>query len=200
MPPKRRMNKKSNQLKRIKQIKSDLDHESDDDTELEYQNIAHQIKANQSKKLNKQNLEFEKKSNQLIDSIEIEIENKSSTYQNQMNKLFESVNGIEQELQTDSKRQENFKILLNRNFHTQISILSNILNELNSEKLTEQDQLFKNLQDKIDQRPKQLYEFSKMINRESKRSYKLHLQHHKLMADSREFRNKYHELIKTALS
>ncbi|CAH7686330.1 expressed protein [Phakopsora pachyrhizi] len=145
-----------------------------------------------------------------LSSIRRKFEKILTDHVDQMEKLYESINEVigEDYSEKDSNDSDiDEGKVLNRKFYNEISELSSIVNELNDERVKEDDENMLSrleidqIQNDIDMRPQLLFDFFKeRVKPEFKRSFKLLLKNHKLISDSKEFKRRYNDLIKVSIT
>ncbi|KAA1097205.1 hypothetical protein PGTUg99_000168 [Puccinia graminis f. sp. tritici] len=148
---------------------SDLEAESSD----EMKNLASIVKLKRSSKTGNHSFEiFERKCSQLIENTTKEIELKIKTHEENLARIYESINS-----------------------------LSRALTDMNTQKSCDRDELQvdSELLEELNLRPERLAEFSQLMTSECKRGFRMYCENNLLVSDARKFKERYKALMKEAL-
>ncbi|KAA1104656.1 hypothetical protein PGT21_029278 [Puccinia graminis f. sp. tritici] len=176
---------------------SDLEAESSD----EMKNLASIVKLKRSSKTGNHSFEiFERKCSQLIENTTKEIELKIKTHEENLARIYESVEEINEEVEP-GENEAVFERKLNKNFDAEINSLSRALTDMNTQKSCDRDELQvdSELLEELNLRPERLAEFSQLMTSECKRGFRMYCENNLLVSDARKFKERYKALMKEAL-
>ncbi|KAH9460943.1 hypothetical protein Pst134EA_017252 [Puccinia striiformis f. sp. tritici] len=153
--------------------------ESSDDLK----NLANIIKLKRSSKVGNQSFEnFEKKCYKLLESATGQIESKIEAHEENLARLYRSVEEINEEVEP-TQNEVILERIISKCFDPEVTYLSRVLTDMNSGKNCDSDELQINLtelMEELNMRPEQLAEFSRRMTSECKRAFRMYCENNKV--------------------